>query len=71
MPATNEISIALTAPAIGVAKEKCGPSMKEPTDADIDIGTAYGDGMPSKAPAAALVEIRRSVLFSRTPASGR
>ena len=34
-------------------------------------GTAYGDGMPSKAPAAAFVDKRSWVLFSEIPFAGR
>ena len=71
IPGTNEMLISLISPALGVVKENRGPYLNEPTGEDMKMGTAYGDGMPSIAPAAALVDITRSVLFSETPIEGR
>ena len=70
MPVVSEISIALTVAARGGVKENRGPSINDPTGEDISTVAAYGEGMPSKAPAAALVEMTSWLLFSVTPTLG-
>ena len=70
MPVVSEMSIALTSAARGGVKENRGPSTNEPTGEDIRTGAAYGEGIPSKAPAAALVEMTSWLLFAVTPTVG-